>query len=544
MKLRYSGLTMSLDHTDQDLKKGLSKKIGVPIDNILTLEVFRRSIDARKSPVVFSYTVDFTVVGDVTKLMAAKNIPAASTYEFAPVMDVAFEHRPVVVGFGPAGIFAAYYLAMAGLNPIVLERGESVAQRQKSVDLFWDKGILNPESNVQFGEGGAGAFSDGKLTTRIKDPLARYVFEVLVKHGAPEAILMDQKPHVGTDLLVDVVVSMRKQIEAWGGEIRFNTKMTGLVIENEAIVGVETEQAASAGVETEKDFVKTGHVLLAIGHSARDSYQMLFEKGVAMAAKPFAMGLRIEHPRTMIDQCQYGKDAGHPLLGAADYAVKANCEGRSVYSFCMCPGGHVINASSVEGHLVVNGMSYHARDAENSNSALLVSISPEDFGDSHVLAGLKMQAALEKAAYDSAAACSGQTAPYSAPVQLVGDFLADQTTTALGSVTPSVTPGYHFVNFGTLLPNFMTSALRLALPQMGRQLQGFDRTDAVLTGIETRSSSPVRLIRQEDFASVNVKGLYPIGEGAGYAGGITSAAVDGIASVHEMLKKTLDTKEL
>lgn len=539
MKLRYSGLTMSLDHTDQDLKKGLSKKIGVPVDNILTLEVFRRSIDARKSPVVFSYTVDFTVVGDATKLMASKKIPLASTYDFTPVMDVAFNHRPVVVGFGPAGIFAAYYLAMAGLNPIVIERGQSVQERQQSVDLFWEKGILNPESNVQFGEGGAGAFSDGKLTTRIKDPLARYVFEVLVKHGAPEAILMDQKPHVGTDLLVDVVVSMRKQIEAWGGEIRFKTKMTALAIENDEIVGVETAHQAGfgTGAEIEKDFIKTGHVILAIGHSARDSYQKLFEQGVAMAAKPFAMGLRIEHPRTMIDSCQYGKDAGHVNLGAADYAVKANCEGRSVYSFCMCPGGHVINASSVEGHLVVNGMSYHARDAVNSNSALLVSISPEDFGGSDVLAGLRLQATLEKAAYDSAPTNKSQDFLYSAPVQLVGDFLADQTTTVLGSVTPSVTPGYHFVNFGSLLPSFMTDALRQALPQMGKQLQGFDRSDAVLTGIETRSSSPIRLIRQDDFASVNIKGLYPIGEGAGYAGGITSAAVDGIASVHGILTK-------
>jgi uncharacterized FAD-dependent dehydrogenase len=432
------------------------------------------------------------------------------------------KHRPIVIGFGPAGMFASLYLALAGLNPIIIERGQEVDQRTISVESFWEGGLLNPESNVQFGEGGAGTFSDGKLTTRIKDKRARYVFEKLVEYGAPEDILVNQKPHVGTDLLTGIVKNIREDIKKLGGSFFFNERFEKLIIEDGKVEGIITS----------KQRLITNHVFLGIGHSARSTVRSLYDQGVSMIAKPFAMGLRIEHPRNMIDQCQYGPAANNPLLGAADYAVKAKYEDRSIYSFCMCPGGHVINASSEDNHLVVNGMSYHNRDAENSNSALLVSVTPKDFDSDHALAGFDLQEKLEKLAYDTGK-------DNGAPIQTVGDFLANRKTVEIGAVIPSITPKVHYTNFNEWLPAFMCDAIKAAIPQMAKQVKGFDRPDAILTGVETRSSSPVRIVRDEFMASVNTLGLYPIGEGAGYAGGITSSAVDGLAAVDFVLSKLI-----
>jgi len=525
--LRLTGLVLPIEHTDEALVASLCKKVGIDLKQLKDYKIFRRSIDARKKPVVFNYTIDFEVYSNSKRLIKPPHVMEAPLFEFKPIEGVELGRRPVVIGLGPAGLFASYYLAMQGHKPIVIERGEAVEERQKTVDLFWQKGILSDESNVQFGEGGAGAFSDGKLTTRIKDPLARYVFEVLVAHGAPDRILIDQKPHVGTDLLIHVVKSMREKIVQWGGEVYFN----------ERLESIECIGNQISHIKTSKRRLEAKAVFLGIGHSARDTYRMLHRCGLEMTQKPFAMGLRIEHPREMIDRCQYGNQAEHPRLGAADYAVKAQGANRNVYSFCMCPGGHVINASSVKNHLVVNGMSYHARDAKNSNSALLVTINPSDFESAHPLAGLKYQEDLEALAFQSAICDSTGSLklPYSAPVQLLGDFLQGQVTTQLGDVKPSVTPGYHFVDFNEWLPTYMSSAIKEALPVMGRQLKGFDRKDAVLTGVESRSSSPVRILRDDRGESSNVKGVFPMGEGAGYAGGITSAAVDGLNAVHQYL---------
>ena len=530
-KLRYSGLTVSLDYDLKDIAFALSKKTGISQELFSEVEVFRESVDARKFPVTFSLTVDFILPGKLENAAFKKGVVVAPDYGFSPITNVTFPKRPVVVGFGPAGLFAAYYLALAGHRPIVIERGEAVEERTLTVDLFWKEGLLNPESNVQFGEGGAGAFSDGKLTTRVKDPLARQVFKILVEHGAPQRILKDQKPHVGTDVLVNVVVSMRKQIEAWGGSCHFNERFESLVVEDGTI----------AGLVTNKNTYSTNHVILAIGHSSRETYRQLELQGVALAAKPFAMGLRIEHPQSMINGAQYGPQSDHPRLGAADYQVKAQVGGRGVYSFCMCPGGYVINSSSHATELVVNGMSYHAREGKNANSALLVTVNPEDFSVSGPLGGICLQEAIERAAFNSGvnalSALTGEIAtPYSAPIQLVGDFLQKKPSVKLGTVEVTITPDYHYVDFNEILPEFMSCALREALPLLGRQIKGFDRDDAVLTGVETRSSSPVRILRNENWESISHKGLYAIGEGAGYAGGITSSAIDGLASIHKILK--------
>ncbi len=534
-KMRYSGLTVSLDYELSDIVKQLEKKLSVKGQELTSVTVFKRSVDARKFPVTYSLTVDFEVSDKMHQAVLKKGATLAPDYTFNPIEGAVFTQRPVIIGFGPAGIFAAYYLAMMGHMPIVIERGEAIEAREQTVEAFWKHGTLNPESNVQFGEGGAGAFSDGKLTTRVKDPLAREVFNILVLHGAPERICMDQKPHVGTDLLVEVVSSMRKKIEAWGGTFFFEERLEKLLVENDKVVGIQTD----------KRQIATKCVLLAIGHSARDTFKKLHSQNVAMAAKPFAMGLRIEHPQSAINAAQYGPQADHPRLGAADYAVKAQVNGRGVYSFCMCPGGYVINSSSSEAHLVVNGMSYHARTGANANSALLITINPDDFQEKGPLGGLYLQEDLEKRAYNSfvgkKSGITGSPAiEYSAPVQCVGDFLQNRETTKLGAVQATVRPDYHFVDFNQLLPEFMCEALKEAIPVFGRQIRGFNREDAVLTGIESRSSSPLRMLRDEHWESQSHKGLFPIGEGAGYAGGITSSAIDGLASVNEILKRIRD----
>ena len=429
--------------------------------------------------------------------------------------------RPVIVGFGPCGIFAALILAQMGFRPIVLERGKAVRERTKDTWGLWRKNVLNPESNVQFGEGGAGTFSDGKLYSQIKDPrhLGRKVLEEFVKAGAPEEILYVAKPHIGTFRLVGMVETMRHEIERLGGEIRFQQRVSGLNIENGKVRGVQL----ASGEE-----ITTDHVVLALGHSARDTFERLHEQGVFMEAKPFSVGFRIEHPQSLIDKARLGPNAGNPLLGAADYKlVHHAANGRAVYSFCMCPGGTVVAATSEPNRVVTNGMSQYSRNERNANAGIVVNVSPEDFGGDArnpltALAGIEFQRQLESRAFELGGG------NYEAPGQLVGDFLAGRPSTQLGAVTPSYQPGVHLTDLATALPPYAIEAIREALPAFGRQIRGFDMKDAVLTGVETRTSSPLRITRGEDCQSLNVQGLYPAGEGAGYAGGILSAGVDGI----------------
>jgi uncharacterized protein len=519
--IRITELRLPLEHAPEALPAALCKRLGVAPGELLEFTVFRRSHDARKaSALTFIYTVDATVRDEaaVLRKFAAdpKVAPTPDTsYHFVAQAPAQLATRPVIVGFGPAGIFAALVLAQMGFKPLVLERGKAVRERTQDTWGLWRKNVLDPESNVQFGEGGAGTFSDGKLYSQIKDPrhLGRKVLEEFVKAGAPAEILYVAKPHIGTFRLVGMVETMRHEIEQLGGEIRFQQRVTGLHIEQGHVRGV----TLASGEEIAAD-----HVVLALGHSARDTFQMLHETGVFMEAKPFSVGFRIEHPQSLIDRARLGPHAGNPLLGAADYKlVHHAANGRAVYSFCMCPGGTVVAATSEPNCVVTNGMSQYSRNERNANAGIVVSISPADYpGDP--LAGIAFQRQLEAHAFE----LGGGT--YEAPGQLVGDFLAGRPSTQLGSVTPSYKPGVHLTDLASALPAYAIDAMREALPAFGRQIKGFDMPDAVLTGVETRTSSPLRITRGEDCQSVNVKGLYPAGEGAGYAGGILSAGVDGI----------------
>lgn len=528
--IRINEIKLPLDSAESDLLAAVAKELKCSEKQIKDIKIARKSLDSRKKEnLFFVYSVDVTVECDEAKLIEKSRSKKATTIEpFSYVMPEnkrKSQFRPVVVGFGPGGIWAALTLARAGLRPIVLERGRNVDERTADVNKFWQTKVIDESSNVQFGEGGAGTFSDGKLTTGIKDKLCRKVFLDFVEFGAPEDILYSWRPHIGTDRLGEVVKNMRKEIIRLGGEVRFSCCLTDIIIANGFVHGVTYTDANGESADLETD-----SVILAIGHSAKDTVEMIYRKGINLMQKPFSVGARIEHPREMIDRAQYGSFAGHPALGAADY--KLSCHpphGRGAYTFCMCPGGTVVAAASENGGVVVNGMSNYARDGENSNSALLVGIEPEDFGSDHPLAGFKLQREIEEKAFR----CGGSD--FTAPAQLVGDFLQGVESTAPGKVNPSCPTGVKFGDIRQVLPKKVTDTMADAIVKMSRQLKGFDMPDTVLTAPETRSSSPVRILRDEFYQTLKVRGLYPCGEGAGYAGGIVSAAVDGIRCAHAVL---------
>jgi len=531
--LRLSEVKLPLDHLEPAIQEAILKRLNIPASDLIHFNVVRRAHDARKASNIFLvYTLDVEVKNE--SILLARNVPHVVTspdraYQFVAQASFQLASRPVVIGTGPCGLFAGLILAQMGFRPIILERGKSVRERTQDTFALWRKHQLNPESNVQFGEGGAGTFSDGKLHSQIKDP-KHYGYKVLtefVKAGAPPEILYVSKPHIGTFRLVGVVEKMRATIESLGGEIRFQSRVENIDIEQNQVRGV---------VLANGEHIAASHVLLAVGHSARDTFQMLYERGVYIEAKPFSIGFRIEHPQSLIDQCRYGKNAGNPVLGAADYKLVHHCKnGRSVYSFCMCPGGTVVAATSEVGRVVTNGMSQYSRNERNANSGIVVGITPEDY-PGHPLAGIAFQRQWEERAFE----LGGRN--YDAPGQLVGDFIAGQASTALGSVQPSYTPGVHLGDLSSALPDYAIAAIREALPAFDKQIKGFAMRDAVLTGVETRTSSPIRIKRRDDYQSQNTFGLYPAGEGAGYAGGILSAAVDGI-KVAEALALSLLQKE-
>ena len=521
--LRITELKLPLDHSDEALRPAIVQRLGIIDADLLNFTLFKRSYDARKknSELQFIYTIDLELADEASVLQRF-----AEDHNVNPAPDVSYKivgqapadlgQRPLVVGFGPCGIFAALLLAQMGFKPIVLERGREVRQRTKDTWGLWRKSVLNPESNVQFGEGGAGTFSDGKLYSQIKDPLhhGRKVLHEFVRAGAPEEILYVSKPHIGTFRLTGMVETMRKEIEALGGEVRFEQKVTDVLIENGQLQGVELASGEQ---------LLSRHVVLALGHSARDTFRMLHARDVFMEAKPFSVGFRIEHPQAVIDQARLGKYAGHPKLGAADYKLVYHAKnGRSVYSFCMCPGGTVVAATSEPERVVTNGMSQYSRNERNANSGIVVGITPEQDYPGGPLAGIELQEQLESKAY----LLGGSN--YQAPAQLVGDFIAAKASTELGSVEPSYKPGVSLGDLALALPAFAIEAIREALPAFNRQIKGYAMHDAILTGIETRTSSPLRITRDADLQSLNVRGLFPAGEGAGYAGGILSAGVDGI----------------
>ena len=524
--LRLTEIKLPLDHAASELTAAILQRLGITADGLAGFSIARRGYDARKRGTVsFVYTLDAELKDAAAEAAILQRLQADGRVSTTPDMRYQYvahatqaataQSRPVIIGTGPCGLFAGLILAQMGFRPILLERGKAVRERTKDTFGLWRQGQLNPESNVQFGEGGAGTFSDGKLHSQIKDPkhCGHKVLMEFVKAGAPPEILYVSKPHIGTFRLVGMLEKMRATITALGGEIRFQSRVDDIEIDNGQIRGVML-----AGGE----HIATNHVVLAVGHSARDTFQMLHDRGVYLEAKPFSIGLRIEHPQSLIDRCRFGDNAGNPLLGAADYKLVHHCaNGRSVYSFCMCPGGTVVAAASEPGRVVTNGMSQYSRNERNANSGIVVGVTPADY-PGHSLAGIAFQRQWEERAFE----LGGRN--YSAPVQRVGDFLAGRASTALGAVIPSYTPGVQWCDLSSALPDYAIAAIREALPIFDRQIKGFAMHDAVLTGVETRTSAPIRIKRGENYQSLNTAGLYPAGEGAGYAGGILSAAVDGI----------------
>ena len=529
--IRLTDIKLPLDHAEGALEGAIRTKLGLGKSGMLGFTVFRRGYDARKrGNIQLIYTLDVEVA-DETGLLKRhaddKHVqPSPDTsYRFVAQAPADLKQRPIVIGLGPCGLFAGLLLAQMGYRPIILDRGKAVRERTVDTWGLWRKRKLEPESNVQFGEGGAGTFSDGKLHSQISDPHhhGRKVLTEFVKAGAPEEILYVSKPHIGTFRLVTMVENMRETIEALGGEIRFTQRVDDVLVDTAADGSRQLRGVVLAGGEQ----LLSDHVVLAVGHSARDTFFMLHDRGVYMEAKPFSIGFRVEHPQSIIDQARFGPQAGHALLGAADYKLVHHCKnGRSVYSFCMCPGGTVVAAASEPERVVTNGMSQYSRNERNANAAIVVGVEPKDFAafddSGSPLAGIALQRALESRAYE----LGGRD--YSAPAQLVGDFIKGKPSAEFGSVQPSYKPGVHLTDLAPALPEYAIDAIREALPAFDRQIKGFAMHDALLTGVETRTSSPVRIRRNDDYQSLNTRGLFPAGEGAGYAGGILSAAVDGI----------------
>lgn len=544
--IRVNQLKLPVEHKQEDLKKKAARALRITPEQIERLEIRRRSLDGRKKPELFySYTVDIKTAREEQVLHRAKNSQAAicreKPYTFPKPGEEKLFSPPVIAGAGPAGLFAGLMLARAGYRPVILERGEDVDSRRKRVDEFWKTGNLDVRSNVQFGEGGAGTFSDGKLNTLVKDPLMRnrLVLEIFCEFGADPSILYDSKPHIGTDVLSGIVKAMRQEIVRLGGQVRFCCQVTDLVTEGGQICGVKvrqqerkpdenTEENEDDKLQEKEEFLPAQAVILAVGHSARDTFSMLEEKKIPMDAKSFAVGLRIQHPQPLINLSQYGREKAGSL-GAASYKLtRQTSTGRGVYSFCMCPGGYVVDASSEKGHLAVNGMSYHARDGKNANSALIVTVTPEDFPEAGPLGGVAFQRSLEKLAY--------QAADGRIPVQLYEDYRAGRMSRQLGEIEPQMRGRWAFGNLREVIPEKLNLALLEAMEGFGQMIRGFDRPDALFAGIESRTSSPVRIWRNEEMES-KVRGLYPCGEGAGYAGGITSAAMDGVKVAEAIVRR-------
>ncbi|AAK81017.1 hypothetical protein BJV85_000820 [Clostridium acetobutylicum] len=536
--IRINNIILDIDEDLENLKNKAAKKLKVSKESFESFKILRESIDARKKDVIkFNYSVEVKCKNEskiISKIHGKDAIleknKEEERFQFG---NEKLKHRPIVIGTGPCGMFAALTLAENGYAPLVIERGENVEKRTETVDNFWKTGVLNTESNVQFGEGGAGTFSDGKLTTRIKDPRCTYVLEEFIKSGAPEEIGYVGKPHIGTDILKKVVKNIRERIISLGGEVKFNSKLEDIIIKNDSIEAVVVNGAE----------IPCECLVLAIGHSSRDTYEMLHKKGIFMDPKPFAIGVRIEHPQDFINESQYGKYKNHPRLKAADYKLTHTTKDkRGVYSFCMCPGGEVVASSSEDERLVCNGMSYYKRDLENANAALVVTVNSEDFkaskelynkdiSDNSPLIGMEFQRYYEHLAY---LAGGGN---YNAPIQLVGDFMKDTVSSKLGSVKPSYTPGYKFASLSECLPPYVIAALKEGLVNFDKKITGYMLSDAVMTGIETRTSAPLKITRNESLESISLKGLYPSGEGAGFAGGIISAAVDGVKSAESIMRK-------
>ena len=527
--LRIGQLKLEPNHSEQDLLQKIAKTLRISETDVKEYHIKKKSIDARKKPLLqFVYTVDVEVANEAGVLKRQKGaqvtIAKDKKYEFPKSGTQIMKHRPIIIGSGPAGLFCAYLLAEYGYKPMIFERGASVEERQKDIEEFWETGVFNTGSNVQFGEGGAGTFSDGKLNTGVKDPVGRNrkVLEIFVENGAPEEILYLNKPHIGTDILISVVKNMRDKIISLGGEVHFHSQMIDFELKNDEL------KAITILSEGKEIIVPTETLVLAIGHSARDTFSMLYKKGIPMNAKAFAVGVRVEHPQKNINSSQYGENCPYELP-SADYKVVTNLEnGRGVYSFCMCPGGYVVNASSEEGLLAVNGMSYHARNGKNANSAIVVTVTPEDYGAEHPLNGMYFQQTLERKAFEEGKGL--------VPIQRFEDFCMNRASNNLGGILPQIKGNYRLANVRAIFPEEIANSIELGIKSFDKQIQGFADNDVVLSGVESRTSSPIRILRDEEYTIENT-GIYPCGEGAGYAGGITSAAIDGIKIAEIICKK-------